>query len=440
MNRVARRDRITIDLARARPVPGTDQVDAPGHLPIIGTFDYPEFGTVEHVPREVAHDPASLATLRGIPLTIDHPMGMVDASNWRQLSHGVVLDYTPTDDGVDVIVRVASKDAIEAGKGGLVQLSLGYDCEVDDVPGVDAAGKPFTGTQRGRVYNHLAQVGLARVGAGARLRFDAMQTSKLKIGKRTYTIAAILATSLKGAVVSDEQRKDASIETAEIVIDGVTMVLPRAVVDQIVAMLSGGAGPATPEAPVDAAPVDPAAQTPADPNAPPRMDGLTPAQAAAVRKLVREETEATAARHDAAARERLSVERQAGEVLGPSFDYDGSDTYGIAQAVIVHLDAAAKPATEALVAAARKGDARAAGRLLGRFDAAISSWQALYDNGAELGQEIDGRRRDSAAAGDDDEQDEDGSDSARQRMIARMHGDKGGKTGKGQRALAEAAE
>jgi uncharacterized protein DUF2213 len=425
MSRVHRRDRLTVDLARARPVPGSPgMVDAPGHLPIIGTFDYPEFGTVEYVPPETAHDPASLATLRGIPLTIDHPVGMVDAENWRDLAHGVVIDYAPTEDGVDVWVRVASKDAVDAGKGGLVQLSLGYDCQVDEAPGVDAAGKPYTGVQRGRVYNHLAQVGLARVGGGARLRFDAMKHAKLTHAGKTFQIAALLATALKGEALDKDpaKRKDAAIETAEISIDGVTMILPRAVVDQIVAMLSGQAPGAAPEPQVDEAPV-PADPTKVDPNAPPRMDGK-PITRAELAQLVGAEVERRLAHHDGQTRQRLEVERAAGEILGPTFDYGSADTWEIAAAAIGHVDSAGKAAAEALALKARKGDQLAAGRLLGRFDGVVSQWQAQYDGGGELAIAIDEGRRADGETRQREDADEGGAEAARQRMLARMTKDR----------------
>lgn len=425
MDRVSRSDRLTVDLASPRAIHHPNGwVDAPGHLPIVGTFGYPELGAaVERVPAEVAHDPASLATLRGIPLTIMHPDGMVDSGNAQELTHGTLLDYAPTADGLDVWVRVWTKDAVQAGRSGLCQLSLGYDCQVDDVPGVDEAGKPYTGTQRDRRYNHLAMVDLARVGPGARLRFDAMQTSKLTHGKRTFTIAALLATALKGAVVPEAQRKDASIETAEIVIDGVTMVLPRAVVDQIIAMLSGGPAPVAGEvAPVDAAPVDPNA---VDPNAPPRMDALPPKMAAQIAALVQAEVGKATARLDADSRQRMDVERVAGEILGPTFDYGTADTWAIAAAAVGHQDAARKPAVDALAAKARKGDQVAAGRLLGHLDAAVERFQADFDNGGELGLELDtARRADGTATADAEIDDEDSADAARSRMIARQRGDK----------------
>ncbi len=426
-DRVHRVDRLTVDLASPRAVHHANGwVDAPGHLPIVGTFGYPELGSsIEHVPAETAHDPASLATLRGIPLTILHPDGMVDSGNAQELTHGTLLDYSPTADGLDVWVRVWTKDAVQAGKAGLCQLSLGYDCQVDETPGVDEAGKPYTGVQRDRRYNHLAMVDLARVGPGARLRFDAMQTSKLTHAGRTFTIAALLATAVKGQALDKDpaKRKDAAIETAEIVIDGVTMILPRAVVDQIIAMLSGQAAPAEGEvAPVDAAPVDPNA---VDPNAPPRMDALPPKMAAQIAALVAAEVGKAHARLDADTRQRLDVERQAGEILGPTFDYATADTWGIAAAAVAHNDEARKPAVDALAAKARKGDQVAAGRLLGHLDAAVERFQDAFDNGGELGLELDASRRaDGAATANADEVDEDSADAARGRMIARQRGDK----------------
>lgn len=396
-------------------------LDCPGTIPIIGTFAYPEFGTVEHVPAETAHDPASLRTLLGIPLTIDHPSGMVDADNARDLTHGWVLDYAPTPEGVEVTVRVVSREAIDvARRDGVVQLSLGYDCDVDDEAGVDGAGKPYTGVQRGRVYNHLAQVGLARVGGRATLRFDAMKHAKLVHSGKTYLLAAALVPGLSAQVVDAATARKDAIEVAEVVIDGVAMVLPRAVVDAIIAMLSGGAAGAEPPV-VDEAPVPPV-----DPNAPPRLDSLPPALAAQVRKLVEDTVASSVRRADGETRQRLEVERLAGEILGPTFDYATSDTWEIAATAVTHVDSGAKASVEALALKARKGDPMAQGRLLGRFDAAVAEWQEAYDNGGSLAIAIDeGRRKDAATGGNgDDDKDDEGPEAARQRMIARQTADR----------------
>lgn len=424
MATVRRSDRITLDLARARPVPANPgMMDVPGLLPIVGTFDYPEFGTVEHVPLSEAHDPESLASLVGVPFTLDHPSGMVDADNAQELTHGWVLDATPQGDAIAVWVRIATRRALTEARTDKSQLSLGYECDYNPTPGVDAAGKAYTGVQRRRRYNHLAGVDLARVGANARLRFDAMKLHTLKIGPKSLQIAAVLATALQGqALAADPKaRADAGMEVAEVTIDGVTLVLPRSVVDQIVAMLAGGSA-TTEEPAVDAAPAG--AVPPVDPNAPPRMDagGFTAAQLAQIATLVREETGKVVGRHDAAARQRLEVERTAGEILGPGYAYDTADTWTIAADAVARTDKGRAESAKALAARAAKGDQLAAGRLLGHLDGAVDMIREAYTNGGELALELDTARRDAAGSEDDDEDDDDMEDAeaARRRMVDRM--------------------
>lgn len=128
-------------------------------------------------PAEVARAD-SLSSLRGAPLTLDHPPSKIDATNYRQFSIGHVGDdvqMVKADVGATVYIQDAQ--AIRAIENGRRELSCGYHCDVDETPGVVPAsdpvdaGKPYDRAQKSIHYNHLAFVDDGRAG-NARLRLD----------------------------------------------------------------------------------------------------------------------------------------------------------------------------------------------------------------------------------------------------------------------------
>jgi hypothetical protein len=423
---IYRRDRVVLDAGSIVRHPN-GMVDAWGVATRVGVLDYPEFGTRELRPHEEVMRPGSLATLRGVPLTIDHPTDdLVTADNVRELVHGWVLDVKPDGDLVRVHVRLASADVLARIQGGTVELSCGYVARFRAEKGVTADGEAYDGVQESIVYNHLALVDLARAGHVARLTLDSgARAVKLKIGTRTLDVPAFVADSIKleakkltdakaSAEESVKKRADA-LEVGALSIDGTELILPKGMIDSILAMLGGGGG-AAPAPPADAVPTE------EDPNAAPPMDGRMDAKA--VRELVDRQVGERLARADAAARQRGQVERVAAEILGSEYAYGDATPWKIAADAIAKVDEGAKARVDALaeLAAGEKPEAMVArGQLLAKLDAAAQTFRDAIATGGALGLAIDTARRD---ANGKPEKRTDAVEEARRRMHDRLTGKK----------------
>jgi hypothetical protein len=150
----------------------------------------------------------SLATFVGKPYTDDHPPKMVDASNWKKYSVGIVGEDVLRD-GEFVRVPMALMDARTIGKvkAGKVQLSVGYGCEIDWTPGTTPNGEAYDGRQVGIQVNHVAIVDAARGG------------KNLSIGDNQETNHPLYGAD--GERVNDVQTEDEQ-NMKTMIVDGIT--------------------------------------------------------------------------------------------------------------------------------------------------------------------------------------------------------------------------
>ncbi len=128
----------------------------------------------EYRPPTQVFDDKSLASFRMVPITNDHPPAMLSAKNARQYSVGCVGENVRRD-GEHMIATIAVHDAatIAAMDAGKNQVSNGYDCDLDETPGVAPDGTHYDAVQTNIVGNHLAIVHNARAGHDAAVRMDA---------------------------------------------------------------------------------------------------------------------------------------------------------------------------------------------------------------------------------------------------------------------------
>ncbi len=151
----------------------------PAYLTRIGVLEYRRAdGTVvrELRPPDEVFRPDSLATLSAAPVTDLHPTRMVGPDNVRELAIGHVSDQVKRD-GARVAAHVTIQDAkaiaaVEAGQRR--ELSCGYQCRIDETPGV-YEGQAYDQIQRDVQYNHVA-IGprnWGRAGRDVALRVDA---------------------------------------------------------------------------------------------------------------------------------------------------------------------------------------------------------------------------------------------------------------------------
>lgn len=114
----------------------------------------------------------SLASLRMVPITVNHPSEPVNSDNASKLSVGTTGEYVQRD-GNNVIVplTITHTDGIAAVESGKQELSLGYSLDLIREDG-EFDGQKYTHRQKNICYNHLAIVDVARAGRAARLNLD----------------------------------------------------------------------------------------------------------------------------------------------------------------------------------------------------------------------------------------------------------------------------
>lgn len=413
-------------------------VDVPGVACRTGVQVYDEQGpdgrpvvTREYRPPSEVFAPESLATLVGVPVTIEHPgqgpdpdqgAGEVTTANARDLTHGWVLSVEPHEaDGlVWVWLRLASLDVLAAVSSGKVELSCGYTAALADPadpqwaalvamigpePGLAANGDQYDLIQTSITYNHLAIVDAARAGPIARLHLDSKGRSmktKITIKRRDgkTTTGEIPTWIVDAAAKHAVDRKDADGVLGVAIEGKPEMMLPEEMVNTMLAAIGmGGGGPSAPE-PEITPDADPMAEPPpamvadADEEEKPAMKADAPKyDAASIRKLVQAEIKAALPTVQAqvrdsvttAARERQAIERLALPVLGSRFDYAATDEHGIALAVIKADGGPKLEQAKALAERARKGDQAAGGRLAQLMEDALDRRRDAADSSGDLG-------------------------------------------------------
>ena len=144
--------------------------------PIIGRTGILEYRNVdgsirrEYRPPEEAFNVDSLASIRGKPITQLHH-GLVTSANYFN-SHPVgtvISDGRQDGNNIRADVVIYSLDTKDR------ELSLGYETELEETPGVTPEGEHYDAIQRNIRYNHLAIVPRGRAG-NARLNMDGNQS------------------------------------------------------------------------------------------------------------------------------------------------------------------------------------------------------------------------------------------------------------------------
>lgn len=219
------------DRAELRPPVRTDAgfLRADAYLTRTGVFEYRKAdGTVRRelrLPEEV-FAPRSLDSLQAAPLTLEHPKFAVTPENVGEVGVGAVgTDVRQDGDFVRGTVMVMRADAIsKVDSGEMRELSCGYDCTLDETPGV-YQGERYDAIQRSITYNHLAIVPAGRAGPEVRLHLDAadaemvhtqtapnggrqenpMGMRKVKIGSRRFDVDEQIADSIEEEIAALEK-------------------------------------------------------------------------------------------------------------------------------------------------------------------------------------------------------------------------------------------
>ena len=121
------------------------------------------------LPEEV-FEKESLESYRGKPVVITHDAGLIDKENVHRNQIGTILSVGEKS-GNDVRADIIIHDTNEMKHSGLKELSLGYNLDLEEVPGT-WHGEHYDAIQRNIRINHLALVREARAGERARLNID----------------------------------------------------------------------------------------------------------------------------------------------------------------------------------------------------------------------------------------------------------------------------
>lgn len=219
------------DLGEMREASRTPQgfLFVPGFATRTGVFPYLDGDG--NMRRELRHpddvfDPASMATLKYAPFTIEHPPEMITPDNVAEYSKGHTTERVEVNrEMVDVDIIVEHQDAIDAiEKGGVRELSSGYIADIVEEEGT-YNGAPYNFRQINIRYNHLAGVRKGRAGPEVRMRLDAadavMRTDEDAVPMRAEF-------SQESAVDSDDEP-----EMKTVVLLGREICLPNDVADFI---------------------------------------------------------------------------------------------------------------------------------------------------------------------------------------------------------------
>lgn len=165
------------DVSKLSTVERTPQgfLRAPAYVTRTGVFKYRKadgsvFRELRH-PDEV-FKAESLKTLMGAPVTMNHPTGMVNPDNVKQLMVGYTSDAIEQEgQKVKTVVTITDASAISEVEAGKQEVSCGYACELEESSGV-YDGEEYDAIQRNIIYNHVAVVDRGRAGPEVRIRMD----------------------------------------------------------------------------------------------------------------------------------------------------------------------------------------------------------------------------------------------------------------------------
>lgn len=138
-----------------------DLLYAPGETPI-EPADGGYYVTITRSMEDI-HDPATIASFEGKPVTINHPDDFVTPDNWRELAVGVIQNVRPGEgedaDKLLADLLITDREAISAIKSKTMrEVSCGYEAEYVEIG-------PGKGRHRGIIGNHLALVAAGRCGS-----------------------------------------------------------------------------------------------------------------------------------------------------------------------------------------------------------------------------------------------------------------------------------
>lgn len=145
-------------------------------------------------PEAEVFDKASLQSLSHVPVTLDHPILPVTASNWSDLAIGEVsTDVLRDGERLKIPLILKDQKAIDAVESGKRELSAGYSCQLDWEEGTTQDGIKYDAVQRNIRFNHVAVVSRGRAGSDFRIGdTDNWGASPITKDSETMTLRTIM--------------------------------------------------------------------------------------------------------------------------------------------------------------------------------------------------------------------------------------------------------
>lgn len=177
-----------------------------------GIFEYKnEDGSIRRELRlpEDVFDKESLASYKGKPVVITHDAGLITSDNVAENQIGTILTEGEKD-GNDVRAEIVIHDTDALKECRFKELSLGYNLDLEEEPGV-WNGQKYDAIQRNIRVNHLAVVREARAGDQARLNIDGRADKTILTGgHKTMAKKRAVRSAVRGdGVLSPEELQKA---------------------------------------------------------------------------------------------------------------------------------------------------------------------------------------------------------------------------------------
>lgn len=216
--KVRRYDKITLDRSKVIRL-DNGMMRVPARLSRVGIQEYRRpNGQVERAYRPADEVQKSAPMFDAVTLVDDHPLengSVVDASNAKKLSVGVVLNPVFRDGFVEAELLISDATAVAKVEAGKVELSAGYFIDRDETPGITADGQRYDFVHRNIRPNHVAIVDEGRAGHDVRIQLDSATDVAFT------TDFPVSAGAIQGVAKSSPITDKGAPKMKKLVIDGV---------------------------------------------------------------------------------------------------------------------------------------------------------------------------------------------------------------------------
>ena len=159
--------------------------------------------------------PETIASALGKAVANDHPEEDVSPENWKELSHGFMLNVRrgigAMDDLLLADLMITTPEGIKEVQGGKREVSLGYEADYEEV-------SPGVGKQSNIIINHVALVEQGRCGPRCAIRDHQPKKKEQIMSTKHNKFAAFLTRAFKAKDAAEvekiaEEAKDEFEET-----------------------------------------------------------------------------------------------------------------------------------------------------------------------------------------------------------------------------------